>query len=72
MVKHQQVHLHVTIAQLAVVYASMIHNQTLVFANPVSLNMDSLTLAVLNAQIPNTLWEELNRVTAATSDVLYV
>ena len=55
MVKHQQAHLHVIIAQLAVVYASLIHNYKLIFVNPVSLNMDSLTLAVLNAQIPNTL-----------------
>lgn len=72
MVKHQQVHLHVTIAHLAVVYASMIHNPKLIFVNPAFLNMDSLTLAVLIVQIPNTPWEELNLVTVATSDVLYV
>ena len=72
MVKHQQVHLHVMIAHLAVVYASLIHNQKLIFANPAFLNMDSLTLAVLIVQIPNTPWEELNHVIAATSDVLYV
>ena len=72
MVKHQQVHLNVTIAHLAVVYASMIHNHKLIFVNPAFLNMDSLTLAVLIAQIPNTPWEELNLVTVATSDVLYV
>ena len=35
------------IAQLAVVYASLIRNHKLIFANPVFLNMDSLTLAVL-------------------------
>ncbi len=47
MVKHRQAHLHVMIAQLAVVYASLIHYYKLIFANPVFLNMDSLTLAVL-------------------------
>lgn len=46
--KHQQAHLHVTLAHLAVLYANMIQYYLLTRVSPVLLNMDFSTLPVIN------------------------